>query len=170
MLTLADGRNRVEYSLTMPAGYNIGDGPLTIQAADFTNLTDDLNRAAFRMSAVGSDTVPDAPLSFAGNATTFGASNLEGSLEILRQLDADGKPDPATDTAFAAFGTKGVRAWFAHRVGRRGTVPLEEGDEGWLYEAVTDEPQEPTEYAGYVKNPVPLGMQSRRRFVVGAPA
>ena len=167
MLTLADGRNRVEYSLTMPAGYNVGEGPLTISASDFTNLTEDINRPTFRLSATGSDTVADAPLSFAGNAVTFGAGNLEGSIELLRQLDADGKPDPAKDTAFAALGAKGVRVWFAHRVGRKGTVPLEAGDEGWLYEAVTDEPQEPTEMAGYVKNLIPLGMQSRRRFVVG---
>ena len=167
MLTLADGKDRLEYTRTMPAGFNEGEGVLTIDPADWHNCTEDVNKGTFRMSHVGSDTVADTPLSTSGNAVTFGAGNIEGSIEVLRQLDEDGRPDPAKDTLFTDIGTKGVRVWFAHRVGRRATIPLQPGDTGWIYEFVTDAPQEPTERAGFIKNLIPLGAQGARRFAVG---
>ncbi|MDR0482810.1 MAG: hypothetical protein LBH13_06615 [Cellulomonadaceae bacterium] len=168
MLTLADGRDFVGYALTMPAGFDDGDGPVTIDPSDFENLTKSINKGDFRLSASGSDTVDDQPLSQEGNAVTYGASNLEGNVSILRGIDpATGKPD-AEDTAFTALGEKGTRVWLAHRVGPKATVPLSPGDTGWLYEAITDAAQEPQDRKGYIKNAIPLGMQTRRPFIVAA--
>lgn len=173
MLTLADGRTRVDVMLTMPDGYDVGDfdSPIEIALADLTGLVDatcQINKPDYRLSATASDTVPDQPLCRSGNATSFGASNYEGTITILRSLLVTGLVDPATDTLFTAVGEKGVLAYYLERIGPKATVPLAVGDVGWIYEAVSDEPQEPSDRAGYIKNPVPLGIQSRRRFEIVA--
>ncbi len=171
LLTLADGRTRVDCTLTEPEGYGVGDGELEIALADFgtfiVDATKQINKPDYRLSATGSDTVPDAPLDKEGNATTFSASNYEGTVTILRKLAATGLPD-TDDTLYTAVGVKGVRAWWVERIGKKGTVPLAVDDEGWIYEAISDEPQSPTDQAGYIKNVVPLGVQSRRRFKIVA--
>ncbi|GAA1992917.1 hypothetical protein GCM10009718_33300 [Isoptericola halotolerans] len=173
MLTLADGRTRVDVTLTMPEGYDEGDfaEPLELTLTDLTALIDatcQINKPDYRLSASASDTVPDQPLCRSGNATTFGNSNYEGTVTVLRELDETGHVDAAEDTLFTAIGEKGVMAYFVERIGPKATVALAEGDEGWIYEALTDEPQEPSDRSGYVKNIVPLGIQSRRRFAIVA--
>lgn len=175
MPTLADGRTRVDVTLTMPTGYDIGDPtePLEISLTDLTGLIDatcQINKPDYRLSATGSDTVPDQPLCRSGNAVSFGASNYEGTITVLRELDEAGLVDPAKDTLYTAIGEKGVLAYYIERIGPKATVPLAVGHEGWIYEAVSDEPQEPSDRAGYVKNVIPLGVQSRRRFKVVAGA
>lgn len=173
MLKLADGRTRVDITLTEPPGYSIGDDVLELALAQLTDLIDtseQINKPDYRLSATGSATVPDQPLEKEGNATTFGASNYEGSLTVLRHLLATGQIDPAKDTVFTAIGEKGVLAYYFERIGPKATVPLAVGDEGWIYEAISDDPQEPSDRNGYVKNLIKLGVQSRRRFkIVAAP-
>ena len=174
MLTLADGRTRVDVTITMPVGYDEGDfdTPVEISLATITaglvDATCQINKPDYRLSATGSDTVADQPLCRTGNAQTFGASNYEGTVTVLRSLDATGKVDTTTDTLYTAIGEKGVLAYFIERTGPKATVDLAVGDTGWIYEAVTDEPQAPQDRAGYVKEVVPLGVQSRRRFTVVA--
>lgn len=171
MLTLADGRTRVDVLLTAPDGYSVGEGPLEISLADLAGLIDatcQINKPDYRLSPTGSDTVPDQPLCRDGNATSFGASNYEGTITILRSLLATGQIDPATDTLFTAVGEKGVLAYYLQRIGPKATVPLAVGDSGYIYEAVSDEPQEPQDRAGYIKNVLPLGIQSRREFTIVA--
>lgn len=169
MLTLADGRTRVDISLTEPEGYREGEGPLEIALADTADLIDtcgQINKPDYRLSATASDTVPDQPLCQEGNAVTFGATNFEGTITVLRQTDEDGRIDPLTDTVYTAVGEKGARAWYLERIGPKATVALAVGDAGWIYEAISDAPQEPSDRAGYVKNVIPLGVQSRRQFVI----
>lgn len=171
MLTLADGRTRVDVTLTEPDGFSEGSGTLSLALADFGTLiaaSPQLNKPDYRLSAEASDTVPDQPLDQTGNATTFGASNFTGTATVLRQTDSTGAPDPTTDTLFAAIGTKGVRSWWVERIGPRATVDLAVDDEGWIYEVISDDPQEPQDRAGYIKNVIPLGVQTRRRFVITA--
>lgn len=169
MLTLADGRLRVDITLTEPPGYSVGDDVLELTLADLTDLIDtaqQINKPDFRLSATGSETVPDQPLEKEGNATTFGASAYEGNVTVLRQVLATGQIDPSKDTVFTAIGEKGALAYYLQRIGPKATVPLAVGDEGWIYEAISDSPQEPTDRNGYVKNPITLGVQSRRRFKI----
>lgn len=176
MLTLASGRRRVDVTVTEPEGYSDGDPdlPLEITVADLASIVfvadavDQINKPDLNLSASDSDTVPDAPLSSSGNAVTFGASNYEGSITNLRELDADGHVDPLKDTLNAAIGTKGDRAWYFDRFGPKATIPLGAGDEGWIYEAVSDEPKDPSDVSGYIKNVIKLGVQSRRRFKIVA--
>jgi hypothetical protein len=171
MLTLADGRERVDVSLTEPAGFSEGEGVLVIPTSALSNLinaTPHINKPDLRLSATASDTVPDQPLHLSGNATTYGASNYEGSVTVLRQTDASGRIDSEEDELYAAIGEKGVRAWYFYRKGPVATVALATGDEGYIYEAISDEPQEPTDRAGYIKSVISLGIQGRRAFRIGS--
>lgn len=171
MLTLADGRTRVDVTLTKPTGYDDGDGVFEVTIAELGTLidaSDQINKPDYNLSPTASDTVPDQPLSREGNATTFGASNFAGSITVLRSLDADGQVDAATDTLYTAIGEKGVLAYYIERVGPKSGVALAVGDTGFIYEAISDEPQVPQDRAGYVKNVIPLGVQSRRAFSIVA--
>lgn len=173
MLTLADGRRRIDITLTEPDGFSEGDGPLELTLADLGTLiaaSPQLNKPDFNLTASGSDTVPDQPLDDEGNAKTWGASNYDGSATVLRSLLANGQIDPATDTLFAAIGAKGVRSWWVERIGPKAKVALDTADEGWIYEVISDEPQTPSEVSGYVKNTIPLGVQTRRRYKIIAGA
>jgi len=166
MLTLADGRTRLAILTTAPGDPNAittTEFAAAIEAADFINKPD------FKMSPTDPDTVPDQPISQKGNATTWGNSNFEARMTVLRDLDpATGLPAAAGDLVMAAVQTAGTTIWLAKRVG-----PLEETAwtalQPYLWaKVITAEPQEPQDMAGYVKNPIPLGPQEWGRGVVAA--
>lgn len=156
MLTLADGRQRVVAMTTKPAN------PLAVTLTEITagtRLEDRVLKSDFRLSPVASDTVGDARLSASGNAVTFGASNYEGNLTVFRELDATGKADPTEDVAWDLLNTKGARLWVLVSEGPTADTAFASGDEYDLFEVVLDNPQVPTDRAGYIKRTVPLGVQ-----------
>ena len=165
-LTLADGRTRLAILTVAPANPNVitvTELTAGIEAADFINKPD------FRMSPTNPDTVPDQPISQKGNATTWGNSNFEAAMTVLRDLvAATGLPEAAGDEVWEAVATAGTTIWLVKRTG-----PLEEtawttGQPYLWAKVITAEPQEPQDMAGYVKNPVPLGPQDWGRGLVGA--
>lgn len=171
MLTLADGRTRLDILLTAPDGWNTGDGVLELPLTAFSDAIDtcgQVNKPDYSLGAGTSSTVPDKPLCEEGEGNALGASSYTGMVTVLRQLDSGGQVDTATDTVYAAIGEKGVRAWYVERVGPKATVPLAAGDTGWIYEAESDEPSIPTDRAGYVKETIPLSVKKRRRFKISA--
>lgn len=171
MLTLADGRTRLDILLTAPAGWNTGDGVLELELTAFADAIDtcgQVNKPDYQLGANASTTVSDKPLCEEGEGNALGASSYVGNVTVLRQLDSAGQVDDATDTVYAAIGEKGVMAWYAERVGPKATVPLAVGDEGWIYQAESDEPSIPTDRAGYVKETIPLSVKKRRRFRIVA--
>ncbi len=164
-LTLADGRQRVTILTTEPAD------PTAITLAELTAgfyASPLLNKPDYRLSATGSDTVPDQPLDATGNAKTYGASNFDGSMTILRFLTTAGVTDPTADLLWAAASTKGTRLWVVEREGPLAAQADAPADEYELYEVLTDEPQKPSDRAGYIKRVVPLGVQDFHRGVVAA--
>lgn len=163
MLTLADGRTKLAVLTQAPTN------PEAIPAADLNSAIDGgqwINKPDFRMSPTDSDTVPDQPIAQAGNAVTFGNGNFEARITVLRDLDDDGVSESGGDELWAAVNTKGTRIWLVKRVGPKETEAWTEGDEYLWCEAITDEPQEPQDMAGYVKHIVPLGPQAWGRGVV----
>lgn len=156
-LTLADGRIK----LTV-----LTDIPEDLSAITVTELTAGLeaeckiNKPDYRLSAVASDTVPDQPLCAEGNAVTFGNSNYEGTVTVLRFLDETGAPEVAEDDLWETLRTKGTQLVFVERIGPKGSVDWAAGDEYEAYHVITDNPQKPTDRAGYVKSIVPLGVQN----------
>lgn len=155
-LTLADARHRLT-ALTDPP-----TGDLTALSAEVLNeglyASPKINKPDFRLTPTGSDTVADQPMDTEGNATTWGNSNYEGLMTVLRFLDADGYPDEA-DILWTMVRTKGTHLWLADRIGPKAKQPWAEGDPYRLFWVVTDNPQDPSDRAGYVKHTIPLGVQ-----------
>lgn len=157
MLTLADGRTKLAVLTVEP------DNASAVDLAELAAAIDagqHVNKPDFKMSPTSSDTVGDQPLAQAGNAKTFGNSNWEGSMTILRDLTADGATQALVELLWAAEKTKGSRVWLILREGPLEAVAWADGDEYDWAEVITDEPQAPQERAGYVKRIVPLGGQA----------
>ena len=118
-LTLADGRTRLAILTAAPAdpdAITTAEFAAGIEAADFINKPD------FKMSPTNPDTVPDQPISQKGNATTWGNSNFEAAMTVLRDLvAATGLPEAAGDEVWEAVETAGTTIWLVKRTG-----PLEE--------------------------------------------
>jgi len=154
--TLADARIRLSVMTEAPAD---------LEAATVTELAAGVDvscrilKSDFRLSATASDTVPDQELCQEGNATTFGASNYEGSVTPFRYLTEDGKADATNDVAWDTFKEKGTELWIAKRVGPKYDVAWTAADEYELFHVITDNPQDPSDLTGYIKKVVPLGVQ-----------
>lgn len=168
MLTLADGRLRVSVLTTEPA--DLAAITATEMAAGIVDAYEHINKPDYRISATNSDTVPDQPLSHTGNATTFGNSNYEGTMTVLRDLDAvTGLPDE-DDDLWTAAKTKGTRLWVVEREGPPAKQAWAASDAYVVWEVITDDPQKPQDRAGYIKSVVPLGVQTRVEGVLAAGA
>ncbi|OJX93932.1 MAG: hypothetical protein BGO96_00250 [Micrococcales bacterium 73-15] len=173
MLLLSDGITRLDILPTKPAGWDVGDGTVELPLSAFADAVDtcgQINKPDYHLGAGPSATVADQPLCEKGEGNAFGASTFTGTLSVLRQYDETGHIDPLTDTVYAVIGEKGARAWYAERTGPSAKTPLAVGDEGWIYEAESDEPSVPQDRSGYSKETIPLSVKGRRRFKVVAPA
>lgn len=162
-LTLADGRVKLTILTSAPA--DLAAITLTELAAGL-NAGPWVNKPDFRMSPTDSDTVTDQPLSQAGNAKTFGNSNYDARMTTLRDLATTGLPEAAGDLVHKAVATKGTRVWLVRRTGPLETVDWADGDPYDVAEVITDEPQQPSDLGGYVKNVIPLGAQTWTTGVV----
>lgn len=173
MLLLSDGRTRLDISLTAPAGWDTGDDPIEISLADtwtaaLIDTCGQINKPDYNLTAGDSATVPDQPLCEEGEGNALGASTFTGSLTVLRQMQPDGQVLTADDTVYTAIGEKGVMAYYVERTGPKAKVELAVGDQGWIYQAESDEPKSPGDRAGYIKEVIRLAVKGRRRFTVVA--
>lgn len=166
-LTLADGRDRLVIFTTKPVDL---DAITAAECALAINASPLINKPDFKLTPTTSDTVPDQPLSSSGNATTYGASNYDASMTVLRFLDANGAAVTLEDILWAAVGVKGVRIWLAYRKGPKSAVAMANLDRYTWYEAITDTPQEPSDRAGYIKQVIPLGVQDAGNGIVSGVA
>lgn len=154
--TLADARTRLAILTTKPASLT------TITTAELNAGIDascKILKSDYRLSPTASDTVPDTELCSEGNAVTFGASNYEGSVTPFWYLDPTGKSEVAEDVVYQALKEKGTHLWFVEREGPRYDEDWAAGDDIEVYEVITDNPQKPSDRAGYIKRVVPLGVQ-----------
>lgn len=156
--TLADARTKLTALTGAPA--NLA-AVTAVVANGGTDLQCRINAADYRLSATGSDTVADSELCADGNAVTFGRSNYEGSVTPFRYLTAAGAADGANDIAWDLLQDKGTTLWLLEREGPLHDTPWAAGDVYELYEVITDNPQKPTDRAGFIKRIVPLGVQRR---------
>ena len=165
--TLADARTRLAILTTKPANLS---APLKTELDAGIDASCRILKSDYRLSPTASDTVPDSELCSEGNAVTFGASNYEGSVTPFWYLDEDGKSDTADDVVYQALKEKGTELWFVEREGPRYDEPWTVGDPVEVYEVVTDNPQKPSDRAGYIKRTVPLGVQRAELHAVVAAA
>lgn len=156
--TLADARTRLTILITKPA--NLAQPKLTeLNHASAIDASCKVLKSDFRLSPTASDTVADTELCTDGNAVTFGSSNYEGTVTPFWYLDATGKSVALEDTVYQALKVKGTTLWFVLREGPKYDAAWAVGDAVEVYEVVTDNPQKPSDRAGYIKRVVPLGVQ-----------
>lgn len=154
--TLADARTRLAILTTQPA--NLASPTVTELSAGI-DASCKILKSDYRLSPTSSDTVADTELCSEGNAVTFGASNYEGSVTPFWYLDSTGKSETTEDVVYQALKEKGTHLWFVEREGPRYDEPWAAGDAVEVYEVITDNPQKPSDRAGYIKRVVPLGVQ-----------
>jgi len=168
--TLADGRIALIALTVKPADPEA----ITESVLNAARATGDLScrilKSDYRLSPTASDTLQEAELCATGNATSFGASNYEGSVTPFRYLDEDGQADGANDIGWTLLKEKGTTLWLVEREGPEYDVPFAAGDDYEIYEVVTDEPQKPSDRSGFIKRIVPLGVQRKWNGVVAAGA
>lgn len=161
--TSGDKREKVTALTTKPA--NINSVTVT-EALAGVDIHWSVNKPDFRLSATGSATHNDTPLGAEGLYTNFAESNAEGNLTVFRDLDETGRPDPASDSeaVFDMVKEKGSELWLLVRKGPEADEPWAAGDEYSIFHVRTDEPQNPSDRAGFIKYTVPLGVAEFTQF------
>lgn len=154
--TLADAHMKVTSLTTVPAD---PEAMTVTEATAGEDIQCNVLKSDFRLSATGSDTVPDTELCSDSNAVAYGASNFEGSMTPFRYYDETGAPDPVEDFVWELAKAKGTNLYLAVREGKAHDEPWAEGDEYELWHVITDEPQRPTDTGGFIKKVIPLGPQ-----------
>ena len=155
---LADAKIKLAILATKPAD---PAAPTVTELTAGIDASCALLKSDYRLSATASDTIDEDALCSEGNAVVFGASNYEGTVTPFRYFDATtGQVDTANDEVFQALRVKGSRVWLVQRFsGKRYDEAWEAGDEVQVFEVITDNPQQPSELTGYIKQVVPLGVQ-----------
>lgn len=156
--SLADGRPKLTILATKPADP---------AAPTITELTAGIEASCrilssdYALGPADSDKVPEKELCKEGNANAIGASNYEGSLTPFRYFTEDGASDAEGDEVFQALKTKGTLIWLVEReTSKKSTEDWMAADEISVYEAITDNPQKPSDQAGYIKRVVKLEIQA----------
>jgi hypothetical protein len=157
--TLADARTRVAILTVAPEDL---DSIALDEVVAGIDASCRLLKSDYRLSPTASDTVDDTELCSEGNAVTFGASNYEGTVTPFWYLDGDGKLVALDNTTWEALKEKGSELWFVEREGPKYDEPWAVGDQYDVYRVITDNPQKPSDRAGYIKRVVPLGVQDAR--------
>lgn len=156
--TIADERIRLVALPEHPADVkNIKIAELT--DAGVVELTFRVLMSDFKLSATASDTVQEPALGEGGNSPAPGKSNYEGSISPFRYLTEAGVADPTNDVAYEALKEKGTELHLVKRIGPEAGAAFAAGQELEYYHAYTDNPQDPSEFSGYIKKVVPLFVQ-----------
>lgn len=137
--------------------------PNAITTAEFdagTHVECRIMSGEYRLTPSGSETVNQSELCSGVNAVTFGKSNYDATITIFRYLTGAGAADGANDVAWETFKTKGTTLHIVDREGPEHDAPGAEDQEYSYFEVVTDDPQVPTDRAGFIRRTVPLGVQN----------
>jgi len=156
--SLADGRQKFTICTTPPAN------PL---APTVTELNAGLDASPvilasdFAWSATGSDSVQERVLIDDTNAASYGASNWQASITLMRLFDTTtNQVDLTADAAYQAVKTKGTEFWgYLRENGKLATTAWASGDDAIGMRVVTDNPQRPQNDGGFIKRTIPLAVQ-----------
>ena len=155
---LADKRVALFLFTSAPAG--LSAGTVTVEEIDeATNHACNVFKADTYLRATGSESVTD-PLLCGGLQQGFGNSNYEGQISIARFLDANGVAIDEEDVLWDAAREKGTKLYLGMRVGPKWDAPGAKDQEISIFEVITDNPQDPQAFDGYIKKIVPLGVQN----------
>lgn len=156
--TIADERIKLTALLVAPVSTSAIKVTELVVAGNI-ELSNKILMSDFKLGPSGSESVQEPALSEAGNSSIPGKTNYEGSLTVFRFLDAAGKAVTAEDTAFNLMKAKGSELFLVKRIGPKWDAVWAIGQEYEYYHCLTDLPQDPSEFAGYIKKTIPLFVQ-----------
>ena len=114
----------------------------------------------FRLSPTASDTVSEPALGEGGNSSVPTKSNFEGNVSVFRFIDPlTGAPITAEDFAWTLSKEKGTELHLYKRIGPKFSAAFAANQDVEYYHALTDEPQDPADFGGYIKKVIPLLVQ-----------
>lgn len=163
--SLADGHVKFTICTTKPAN---PEKPTVTELAAGIDASCRIMSSDFSWEAIDSEKIAEKELCVENNANAFGAGNYQGSITPFRYFDVTTKaPDAVADTVFAALKVKGTVVWcYARLTAKKSTEPWAADDEIYLGgEALSDNPQKPTDLGGYIKYKVPLEIQQAYPFI-----
>lgn len=153
---LADGKIKLSIMSTKPVDPL---APTTTELAAGLDASCNILSSDFTLSPTDSDKIAEKALCQEGNSNALGPSNFTAGLTVFRYIDTGVAEDPEDDV-FQALKAKGARVWIAMRqTDKKSTVAWAATDEVDVYEVITDNPQMPSDQAGYIKRRVPLEVQ-----------
>ncbi|MEE6273521.1 hypothetical protein V2J56_09200 [Georgenia sp. MJ206] len=161
--TAADGRQKVTVLEVQPDDLKA----ITATAANAgTDIQDHILKTDFRLSATASATHTDTPLGAKGTWNNLAESNAEGNVNVIRDLDDEGRPvvDSEAATVWDLFREKGTLLTVMVRNGPDPDEDWAAGDEYSVFVVETDNPQEQADRAGWIKHPIPLGVKEFELF------
>lgn len=166
---ISDKRERWVLLLDAPAD------PLAVTAAEVNaglRMECDLLAEGSRLSPTASDTINERAICESTNAQAPTNGNAEGSLSVFRDMDPDtGLPVVDGDEVFQALKRKGTPAHILTSKGPLHTEEFAASHPYSLFRVLTDEPQDPSDRGGYLKQVVPLFVQdmwTHREIAPGA--
>lgn len=155
--TLADGRIKLTILTTPPEDIN------AITVAELTagiEASCAVAKNGTRFSATASDTISDPRLCDEGNSNAMGPSNYEGAIVPFLLFDDETNVYSLEDNVvYEAARAKGTNLTYVLREGPEAAVEWAAGDRYDAYEAISDNPQRPSETSGYIKRTIPLQVQ-----------
>ena len=114
----------------------------------------------FRLSPTASDTVSEPALCEGGNSSVPTKSNFEGNISVFRFIDPlTGAAVTAEDFAWTLAKEKGTEVYLYKRIGPKFSAAFAANQDVEYYHALTDEPQDPSDFGGYIKKVIPLLVQ-----------
>ncbi|MCL1801919.1 MAG: hypothetical protein FWG25_11265 [Promicromonosporaceae bacterium] len=171
---VADGRERIGTTLTMPPGYDTAAEkdvlsiPLTtMSGTGMVDASSYLAKAGTKLQPTASTKVTEGVLNSPVEFELPGLKKFEGNFSVLRPFDVDTDDIDATlDVLFTQIGEDNITFYAYKRLGKLGTVPWAVGDEGYVYECLTDVAIEQPEQNQATQATVPLSVISRRAFKI----
>lgn len=155
--TIAEERIKLVALTTKPANVY---APKVSELAAGKDLSCSVLFSDFRLSPTASDTVSEPALCEGGNSSVPTKSNFEGNVSVFRFIDPlTGAAVAVEDFAWSLSKEKGTELHLYKRIGPKFSAPFAANQDVEYYHALTDEPQDPSDFGGYIKKVIPLLVQ-----------
>ena len=155
--TIAEERIKLVALTTKPANPY---APKVSELAAGKDISCSVLFSDFRLSPTSSDTVSEPALCEGGNSAVPTKSNFEGKVSIFRYIDPlTGLAVTAEDFAWTLAKEKGTELHLYKRIGPKASAAFAANQDVEYYHALTDEPQDPSDFGGYIKKVIPLLVQ-----------
>lgn len=157
--TLAQDKTKFTILTSAPAD---PDAPTVDELNAGIDASDYIVKSDFQWTATDSTTIQEPVLSTAAAANTPDEAQFAGRVTVLNYFDGSGALETTGGGAvFQALTPIGTQVWcYARRSSKVSSAAWAAGDPIFLGgRVVTDNPQQPSDFGGYVKQTIPLLFQ-----------